>query len=166
MIDPSDTISLLVSREEVVDHTKHHAFVAGTMTKGRKAYAFSVRDQNDLEFFGHGPSIQKAKFYRRDLNGKAEMTGHFPTDKALYVPVLKYDPDAYYLCQHYAAKKEREGLGIQPTGPFFWKFNRDLPTEEQYYDAEEGSELSAVGDDDSDEEWFMAEEGQEDAVVP
>lgn len=130
-VDPSDTISLSATRDTHLQFAPHHyPFAAGSITAGhkkmKKTYAFSLRDQNDLEFFGHGASIRSARFFRRDFSGVHTLTGIFPTDKIIYIPVLKYDPDAYYLCEHYKKKREEEKVEMDPTGPFFWKFSKLL----------------------------------------
>lgn len=127
-VDPSDTISLLATRDTRLRHEPdHYPFLAGTIGKACRTYVFSLRDQDDLEFFGHGASIDTARFFRREFSGAHMLTGVLPTDKDIYIPVLKYDPDAYYLSEYYKKKREEEEVEMDPTGPFFWKFSRLLP---------------------------------------
>ena len=42
------------------------------------------------------------------------------------VLVLRYDPESYKLCEYYASQS-KEAIGMDATGPFSWKFRRNLP---------------------------------------
>ena len=168
-VDPSDTISLMITQKTKIGYDKHHAFFAGITKSGRRAYVFSVRDQNDLEFFGHGPTVRQAHFFRRDDTGAHVITGPFCSDKDFFVPVLRYDPDAYYHCLHYATKRDTDKVRIDPTGPFFWKFNKFLSSTTRIGDLQLSrrdkipASLDEHGDDASldtdDEEYYDAVEG-------
>lgn len=70
--------------------------------------------------------MREARFLRRlEVKGTFGLTGIEESDVAVFVLVLKYDVEAYDRCGLYAGRYSE--VGMDPTGPFSWKFVRKLP---------------------------------------
>lgn len=123
--DKNDTMQIEVSRDEPLSMSNHHPLIAGTFPDRRQSYVFQLFTEGGLVYEASGPSPKEAHFMRR-LDGKLFITRSSLPD-TLYIIVLRYDLGSYMHCEYYASKLRLEDAGMDPTGPFSWKFERYLP---------------------------------------
>lgn len=124
--DPIDLLPIRLTQETGISLKEHHPFLAGYTPDGRPSYVFWLRDQHDILHYGCGPTVREARFLRQlEVKGAFGLTGIVESDVAVFVLVLKYDVEAYDRCGLYADRYSKAGM--DPTGPFSWKFVRKLP---------------------------------------
>ena len=118
-------IKISVSQDKHFAMSDHHPLVAGKLLDGRESYIFRLITENGLAYQGSGPTPKKAHFLQRSDKQVFTFIAPSPSDR-LYIRVLRYDPDAYMQCKYYADKVQRGEIGMNSTGPFSWKFFRNL----------------------------------------
>lgn len=121
--DPSDVMRIEAPRNRPFPMSNNHPLLAGRLLDGRRSYVFDLHTKDGLEYEGSGPTPEEARFLKQDMS--LHSAGPSLSDR-LYVRVLRYDPDAYMHCEYHADKLRTQNIGIDPTGPFSWVFERNF----------------------------------------
>lgn len=124
--DKNDLMWIGISRDEPFVMDDHYPLIAGRLPDGRSLYAFQLYEEDEVHYLGTGPTPEEVRFLQRKSDGNHILAGPSPSGE-LSVQVLRYDPDAYILCDHYADKMRSEEVRMDPTGPFSWKLHGCLP---------------------------------------
>lgn len=138
--DENDVIKIEVSRDEPFAMSDHHPLIAGRLADGSEAYLFDLFGEDGLWYAGSGPTPE-TRFLLRRPDENLIFTGSSPSG-ALFVWVLRYDPDTYIHCEYYAYKMRSEEAEMDPTGPFSWILRRYLPA---FFQAHVSPEVSWAG---------------------
>lgn len=125
-----DLIRIELPRHAPLGVNDHHLLSAGFRSDGRRSYIFWSRGYDGLWYTGDGPSADELYFIKRSSDAALRFSVSRSSD-IVCMCALRYDADAYVRCEYYRRKQEQEEVGMDPTGPFSWKFNRYLPSTSQ-----------------------------------
>lgn len=140
--DNLDVMLVEVPRRRPFAMSDHYPVIAGRLPDGRLSYIFDWVGKERVVYEGSGPSPEESRCLKQNSDREFILAMPSPSD-ALYVRVLRYDPDAYMKCESYASKMRPEKARLDPSGPLFWKFRRYLPADERTRNKNE-----AVGSDE------------------
>lgn len=136
--DGNDVMRIEVSRDGSFAMSDHYPLVTGIFPDGRRSYIFLLERKDGLAYYGTGHTPEEACFLQRGSDGKLTLANASPSD-ALYVYVLRYDPDAYMYCDYYEDKMRAGEVSkdLDLTEPFSWKLHRYLLAFYQAHDSPE-----------------------------
>lgn len=145
--DTNDVMCIEVPRDRPFAMSDHLPLVAGGLPDGRQLYNFALVAKDGLVYAGSGPTPEEARFLQRNPDRKFIFVSP-SLSEMLRIWVLRYGLDAYMHCEYYVDKMRTEDVGRDPTGPFFWGFERYLPA---FYPARDDVDADIDGKDSGDD---------------
>lgn len=145
--DANDVMYIEVPRDRPFSMSDHLPLVAGELPDGRQLYIFTLAAKDGLVYATSGPTPEEARFIPRNPDGNFIFVSP-SLSETLYMRVLRYDLNAYLHCEYYVDKMRTEDVGKDPTGPFFWGFQRYLPA---FYSARDDVDADIDGKDSGDD---------------
>ena len=103
----------------------HYPIIAGYTSNGLPLYCAANYYQSSWIGIRNGTSLDRMQCREHYLDG-TEKTSLLDSRESLKVLALKYDPDAYIRSKYYM-NNAGDTEGMDPTGPFSWRFSKELP---------------------------------------